>query len=254
MAIKIYSHNNGDSSQLLAEALNARLLRHRGSRYVYRNGDTIINWGHTGSLPYPRNSILNKPDLIPFVSNKRKFFEVYTANGGGDFNVPPYFFTQAAARQWLEEGRGRTIVARTVLAGHEGIGIVMCNLGDPIPEARLYTGYVKKKAEYRIHVMGGRVIDEVQKKRRLDRDNAGDSRIRNTANGYVFARTDVVVPATVRENAIKAVDYYLLDFGAVDVVYNEHENKAYVLEINTAPGIEGTTVERYADGFRNLIL
>ena len=43
-----------------------------------------------------------------------------------------------------------------------------------------------------------------------------------------------------------------LTFGAIDVIWNEHQQKAFVLEINTAPGIEGTTVEKYAAKFRNL--
>jgi len=40
-----------------------------------------------------------------------------------------------------------------------------------------------------------------------------------------------------------------LDFGAVDIVYNENDNKAYVLEINTAPGLSGTTLEKYVEVF-----
>ena len=44
-----------------------------------------------------------------------------------------------------------------------------------------------------------------------------------------------------------------LDFGAVDVIYNGHSNRAYVLEINTAPGLTGTTLDNYAAALRNLI-
>ena len=44
-----------------------------------------------------------------------------------------------------------------------------------------------------------------------------------------------------------------LDFGAVDVIWNEHESKAYVLEINTAPGLEGSTVEDYKEFFNRAV-
>jgi len=49
--------------------------------------------------------------------------------------------------------------------------------------------------------------------------------------------------------ALAAVSALGLDFGAVDIIYNEHENQYYVLEVNTAPGLEGTTVEKYAEAF-----
>lgn len=40
-----------------------------------------------------------------------------------------------------------------------------------------------------------------------------------------------------------------LDFGAVDIIWNNHYQKAYVLEINTAPGLEGSSVDNYRKAF-----
>ena len=40
-----------------------------------------------------------------------------------------------------------------------------------------------------------------------------------------------------------------LQFGAVDIIWNEKENKCYVLEINTAPGLVGTTLTKYTEAF-----
>ena len=37
------------------------------------------------------------------------------------------------------------------------------------------------------------------------------------------------------------------DFGAFDVIYNQKKNQAFVLECNTAPGIEGTTLDNYVE-------
>lgn len=261
MAIKIYSYNNGEGSRLLAAALGVKRLKHQGSRYVPRRGDYIINWGCT-AVPFVGATIVNPPAKVASVSNKLTFFSIYNHSVQQNdqavkplFNVPPYFFDQDTARQWLWEGEGRrTLVARTIINGHEGRGIVLCDNPLDIPRAPLYTGYVKKKKEYRVHVMSGRVIDEVEKKRRRDYQGDRDARIRNTANGYVFARTDVVVPACVREAAVNAVSFYGLDFGAVDIIWNEYENRAYVLETNTAPGIEGTTVQRYAETFKEWLV
>ena len=54
---------------------------------------------------------------------------------------------------------------------------------------------------------------------------------------------------TIAVNAVKALG---LDFGAVDIIYNEKENQYYVLEVNTAPGLEGTTLIKYAERFSKL--
>jgi len=208
----------------------------------------VINWG-VGIAP--RCLVINHPDKVRLVANKLTFFRYYDEHDGAKhFNVPLHMYTAANARDYLRNTRAGTIVARTLTSSNEGRGIVMADNPDDVPDCSLYTAYVKKKYEYRVHVMAGNVIDEVQKKRRLNYDPNTDGRIRNTANGYVFARTGVQVPQCVRDAAVAAVQFYGLDFGAVDVVYNEHYDKAYVLEINTAPGIEGTTVQRYAAAFR----
>jgi D-alanine-D-alanine ligase-like ATP-grasp enzyme len=44
-----------------------------------------------------------------------------------------------------------------------------------------------------------------------------------------------------------------LDFGAADVLFNARRNQAYVLEVNTAPGLEGQTVNDYAEAFKEMI-
>jgi D-alanine-D-alanine ligase-like ATP-grasp enzyme len=53
----------------------------------------------------------------------------------------------------------------------------------------------------------------------------------------------------VTSEAIKAVNCLGLYFGAADVIWNDKEQRAYVLEVNTAPGLEGTTLENYANAF-----
>lgn len=242
--MKIFSWNNGKGSRLLAEVLGIKRIKHHLSKYKAKEKDVIINWGSTRSLSYDC-IILNHPSQVQNVTNKKTFFQKYDPSVA-TFKVPEYFFDIEAARKWLHEGEGtRTLVARTILSGHEGKGIILCDNFLDIPDAELYTAYVKKKAEYRVHVIDGIAIDVVQKKRRIGAE--GDSRIRNTANGYVFARNNIDVPDSVKSSAIDAVKYYGLDFGAVDVIWNDHQQQAYVLEINTAPGIEGTTVQKYKE-------
>jgi glutathione synthase/RimK-type ligase-like ATP-grasp enzyme len=144
-------------------------------------------------------------------------------------------------------------LARTALRGSGGAGIIVCEPGDPIPDAPLYVKYIPKKYEVRIHVGNGRAFDWQQKMRARDADH---SKIRSHDNGYTFVRNNTDIPIRAlgmcQEQAEKAVGALGLDFGAVDVIFNERRDSAYVLEANTAPGLEGTTVTKYADMLRGL--
>jgi D-alanine-D-alanine ligase-like ATP-grasp enzyme len=120
---------------------------------------------------------------------------------------------------------------------------------EDLVDAPLYVMYRKKKREYRVHVAFGRVIDVQQKRKRTNYDGTVDYAVRNHHTGWVYCREDVV-DSTPRDNlAIRAVDALGLDFGAVDIIYNEHLDAFYLLEVNTAPGLEGTTVEKYNAAF-----
>jgi glutathione synthase/RimK-type ligase-like ATP-grasp enzyme len=104
---------------------------------------------------------------------------------------------------------------------------------------------VKKKNEYRVHVFKDAVIDVQQKRKRREADV--DYRVRNHEGGWVFCRENVDCPADVTREALKAVHALGLNFGAVDVGWNEHYEEACVYEVNSAPGLEGTTLLIYAD-------
>lgn len=111
-----------------------------------------------------------------------------------------------------------------------------------------FVKYQKKKNEYRVHVFNGSVIDITQKKKR--KGVTVDTKIRNYHNGWVYCRDDVYIPEGIELLAIRTIKALNLHFGAVDIIWNELQNKCYVLEVNTAPGLTGTTLERYADAIK----
>jgi len=125
----------------------------------------------------------------------------------------------------------------------------------PLVRAPLYVKYKKKRKEFRVHVFKDSVIDicEKRKFRRERRPDCFDGFIRNHDNGWVFARDNVQPPADLNELAIGACRAVGLDFGAVDIIWNEREMKSYLLEVNTAPGLEGTTLKKYAQAVYNWI-
>jgi len=135
------------------------------------------------------------------------------------------------------------------LTGHSGHGIIVVSPGERLPDAPLYVQYVKKESEYRLHVMRGHVFDAQRKIRDPQREPT-NWQIRSHDNGFIFAREGLRVPPDVTAQAIKALAVSGLDFAAVDVLWNAKSEIAYVLEVNTAPGLEGQTVTNYATAFR----
>lgn len=141
----------------------------------------------------------------------------------------------------------RLVVARTLTNSSEGKGIVIFEKGTTPPPAPLYTEYIPKKKEFRVHVWNNKAFDVAEKRKRKGYDQERNTQVRNTANGYVFCRDNVVEPEGLRVLAENAVAALGRSYGAVDIIWNEKQNKCYVLEVNSRPGMEGKTVDLYAD-------
>jgi hypothetical protein len=156
---------------------------------------------------------------------------------------------QVSAPEFTTDQDG-AVVCRTLLRSSEGRGIVIAESEGELVAAPLYTRYVKKKREYRVHVLNGTVID-VQEKRKKKGVDERDTRIRNVANGYVFCRDGLVEPDGLRALATAATQAVGYSLGAVDIVFNERSSTLYVLEVNATPGMEGTTLESYATAITN---
>jgi hypothetical protein len=153
----------------------------------------------------------------------------------------PGFATSLDAARDLET---ELVVVRALTGASEGAGISIVPRDSLTAVAPLYTAYIKKKKEFRVHVWNNEVID-VQEKRR--KNGVETSKVRNTANGYVFCRTDVHPPPGIDSLAVAAVASLNRSYGGVDIIWNEHRDQCYVLEVNSRPGLEGSTVSKYAD-------
>ena len=104
--------------------------------------------------------------------------------------------------------------------------------------------YLKPSKEYRYHVAFGKVILPTVKVKAGGEDGeliyTDDSIIRNHQGGeweQVVTTKDgeVRVQDYLEKQALMAVEAHGLDFGAVDIIM--HKKHAYVLEVNTAPGL-----------------
>jgi len=162
-----------------------------------------------------------------------------------EISCPEFTTDRAVALSWLSDGG--VVVARTLLRASEGRGIQIAENAGELVNAPLYTLYVKKKKEFRVHVLNGTVIDVQEKRKRKHYELERDTRVRNTANGYVFCRDNLIEPTGLRDIALRATQALDYSLGAVDVAYNERNNQLVVLEVNANPGLTGTTLENYSN-------
>ena len=253
----IFSYHQGSGgARELAQRMGIRRLRHENSKWTGGPGKELINWG---SSTIPRvftdggTKVYNNPAFVGRMSNKLDAFRTFQASDVSPRH--PTFTTELTqAQRWL--ANGNTVMARTQLNGHSGAGIVIMDPDHPDnhnTRANLYTMYVPKQSEYRVHVVKSGDNNYrpflVQKKGLRNEFKGQDDvnwKVRNLANGFVYVRNTDPAPQDVIEQAVLALRASQLDFGAVDVIYNNKQGAAYVLEINTAPGLVGTTVDDYA--------
>lgn len=241
MAFKVFPYKQGSASaKTLAVALGGKVLKKVGSAYRPRAGDVVINWG-AGDVPqFGPARVLNRD--VSTAQCKLKSFQAFER---GDVRAPRY---------WTRKGDipedAYPVVCRTVLRGHSGNGITIADNRDALVDAPLYTEYVKKKDEYRIHFFNGEPFFCQRKARRLEEENP-NWKVRNLAGGFVFVEVEQrEVPEDVIRVGRDAVRALGLDFGGVDIMWNEREGQAYALEANTACGLEERTAERYRDAIR----
>lgn len=239
--IRVFPYIQGSrSAKALAEVLEGKVLKLEGSKYRPGRGDVVINWGSGNFRNFQPARTLN-PD-VRVAQCKLSTFQRLSAD---EVSIP---------RFWTDKGAipadAFPIVCRRKLRGQGGDGIVIANDAGELVNAPLYTEYKKKKDEFRVHVVGDEAFFIQRKARKLDHENP-NWQIRNLAGGFAFveiAQDDT--PRMVVDQALKAVKSLALDFGGVDVIWNEAEEKAYVLEVNTACGLE----ERTADHYRQALL
>lgn len=252
--VVIRPYNTGSQgARNLANAVRGIRIR-EGGTYRPSNRDLIVNWGSPRALNWmgrlAAGHLLNPPQAVARAINKIRTFEILR-----EANIPiPEFATRRQLAEQLFTREGTRVLCRTSVTAHSGRGIEVATNRRELVQAPLYVKYVPKREEYRIHVFNGAIIDIEQKRRRNGVEQDQEERlVRSHRNGWVYARNDIVAPnVAVRNAAIGAVRALGLHFGAVDLGYHPtHGVRVY--EVNTAPGIEGTTVERYSVALRGML-
>jgi hypothetical protein len=278
MSLYVLPYKAGSASaKSLAEGLSVPLLRKENSKFIGGPTKAVINWGGTAvSDQVAVSKVLNNPFYVQNATHKGKFFmNIGSFNGNYPsyaVSTPKAFYSFADAYHWWNgDHDNRVAMARTVLNGHSGAGIVELATASDWENfklkygntCKLFTQYVKKNTEYRLHFtdfssfgFGEPKIFFCQRKARKLGEEA-NFRVRNLANGFVYVteQGSLEVPeavSLVAQNFLQFNKMALkLNFGAIDIIFNSKYNKAYVLEVNTAPGLAGTTTLKYTEQFQN---
>jgi len=164
-------------------------------------------------------------------------------------------------------------------------------LNNKLSKRGYFQKYIDVKEEYRLHVVLDKLIYAVKKKRRSNLTEAyieqqsdkikrmaekkgvelnddtlkyaleyqgkkiagSDNIVRSNTRGWKFSSIKLEnVPHDLVVESIKALRALKLEFGAVDCVIDT-DGKAWIIEVNTGPGLEGTSFKKYVETFTKVI-
>lgn len=234
MSIYVYPYTSGsESAKLLANRLGALRIKLTDSNYEYKEGDLVVNWGNS-HCPYP---CLNPAALLKQTINKLSLFRQLIQKGFAT-SLPLYWLD---ARDVPDDAF--PVLCRTRLEGKDGEGIVIAKTRDKLVEAKLYTKLITDCQEYRVTVFKGYGVTDIQEKCPRSGVSAHPT-IKTYANGWGFQRRNLAGYPSMGIFAEKILEATGLDFAGLDIIYKD--GKYYVLEVNSAMGLEGEALERFA--------
>ena len=225
--IYVYCQRDSEGAEAIVTEINATGGRAARLRYVQpTEPGLVVCWGASYPKGWPTDGFkfLNKD----YVGDK--LTELCKLRDAG---VPVPDFGEEPRSGWLAR-----------LLHHREASDLLRDLR----EGDYYVEYVPCDVEFRIHVVDGVSARAGLKVPRTDDPHP---RFRAWRAGwkitYGGACQRVLTQAVrdVAKAAVRAVGY---DFGAVDVVLRR-DGRPVVLEVNSAPGLEGRTVEVYAKKF-----
>lgn len=167
-------------------------------------------------------------------------------------NFPLFTESKEEAEKWMKDWNLQ-MVCRTLLQGQEGHGIVIADTPEELVDAKAYVEYTPKDREYRVNLFKGAIVNvrEKLKKKGYVAPEDADPRIRNVVGGYVYCIPKRDIPQCVLDTATKAFRITDSDIIGVDVAYNSRTNRDFILEVNSAPSLEGVTVTDFSAAIIN---
>lgn len=224
----ILRRRGGLTAKKLAELCQCKATK----EYISRRNHFIINYGRDyREADLNKNVIFNKLEVLNIL--KEANILVPRIFNKGD-EIPEEAFPLLARRKYHSQGRDIIYIHNREQLENE----LEDNMYDYLVE------YIPKKSEYRVHVLGDEIIANVK----FNEDGLGDPIIRNHRNKYKMITYEGEHKENLEILARKVMDVLQYDFGAIDII--RRGNKLYVLEINSAPGLEDRKLNQYAEYFK----
>lgn len=169
---------------------------------------------------------LNKPSVVKLLKKKENLFQKLKDR----VNLPPFTDDISVAKEWLLQGKtvvgkkenGKTYIIESPM---ELKSVGLCSL---------YTLYIPKKDEYKVVILGGEIFKTYVCKKTTDNMHI-NYRVRTNPHQWQFVpeTPQTKTPFAVVIQAFQAVKGCSLDFGIVNVIWNDFYKKAYVLGVET---------------------
>ena len=226
-----------------------------------RENKVVIVWGAKpdSSLNYSRHKWINTIDSVN--RNRHKYNSLHIMGDYG-VSVPKSLNNYSDDIYDTLMNECRAIIGRRYY--HQGgTEFHVCLSKMDINRARdngadYFIKYIPKRNEFRFHIMDRKVIRVSQKVRKteLEEGESYDDQCWSHNKGWRFRglRLDnPLITEDLKRESIRSLEALGMDFGAVDIIEDE-DGKPFVLEINSAPGLEGTTLDIYVRELRKLIM
>lgn len=170
-----------------------------------------------------------------------------------ELNFPDFTESKELVKYLLRVSVYSSVVCRTLLRAKSGKGIVIADTVDQLVDAPVYVQYQKKTNEYRVNLFKGEVVcvREKRLKKGYEKPEGRDGRVRSHDNGYVFCEPLKALPEEAIAMAKAAAKVTASDVVGVDIAFHKKTNYWFLLEVNSAPGMEGKTIDQYAEAIIN---
>lgn len=248
------------TNRLRELGVNVIRVRDVAGKVVTRPRVLTVKWGcFQRQTQVPQGTRVLNNLAGQTVLNKLLCFQALQTAG---VPIPAFTADMAVANGWLSANE--RIYERHTLSGSGGDGIRVVRQGTAnaqLQRAPLYTkGMLGKRREYRIHVFNVDGVQQIFVQQKMRRqgytDNSSFSNdVRNLDGGWVFAHNEIQPPRTVTvDAAVAAVTALGINFGGVDLIEMDAvAGGSVVLEVNSAPGLQGATAGFYAQSIQSVI-
>ncbi len=207
-----------------------QVKRHWRDHMPDPEGGYIFRWGCTAQVP-TGGKVVNSVEAIQFVNDKATSRLLFSNENLAPFSKSNvyafYYFNYPAIIRPRKHAQGRHLY---LVNSEQEAEAVLANKPVTFANGYYISEYIKKKAEYRVFIVSGRVVWVAKKTPSNPEDIAW-----NVAQGGKFENVNWMDwPIKVIKCAIACFNLTPLDFGGVDVMVDD-DGDSYCLEINSAP-------------------